>query len=865
MAGHFNGTNAQTGVERINFNGATLHGYLLGSDDYLISRSDPGNRDNGGVNLSAVDRSAKLLVGEQGVNDEITGGAGNDLIFGGTGDNELHGGLGDDLLVGGSGTGDNDVSCDGGDSRAIGADTMVGWRGSDTYVVDDVARCRRRSASQGTDTVQTDMAALSIELIANVENLAYTGIDADQFVGTGNSLDNDHQRRRPRRYAERPRRQRHAEWRPRRRHADRWGGQRHLCRRRRRRRGERDHWPTGRRRYRSSPRSATRWRRVWRILLCDNDADINGTGNAAINIINGNDDANQLFGAGDNDTLNGNDGNDVLDGGNGNDTLNGGDDNDTIIGGAGNDTIDVGGGFNTIVYNATNFGADTISSFDAAGGTPATQDRIDLSALGITAANFATRVSIAPSGANTLITVRDAALASIGTIQVNGVTSGNFSVTDFTLATAPTAAPINGTAAANNPLNGTAAANTINGLGGNDVINGLGGDDVVNGDEGADSLNGGDGNDTLRGGVGVASGTFADNFGGESYSNNNGTNLTFAGNWTETNDADGATGGDIEVNPGTTGRLHFEQGIDGGELVQRSFNLTGATSASVQFTYVGDTSLTGGDSVSVQAWNHTTSNWETLAGGTLSTASGSFNVVLSAAQIGPNSAIRFLANGSWDNGDELFIDSFVVNASGNLGVDTINGDAGDDTIIWNANLPAGPTDGRDIVSGGTEGAVGDVFAITGNTTAETFRIYTRTAFLAVIGNTGVPLAAATEIVVTRNGTGAAAIIAELSEIEEIRVNGADPAGNGGVGGDTFEVIGDFSSTSLRPNTITIDGDAGDDTIDITALSSAHRIVFKSNGGNDTIIGTLRPQDVIELPAGATARTTRPRPRMASPP
>ena len=59
-------------------------------------------------------------------------------------------------------------------------------------------------------------------------------------------------------------------------------------------------------------------------------------------------------------------------------------------------------------------------------------------------------------------------------------------------------------------------------------------------------------------------------------------------------------------------------------------------------------------------------------------------------------------------------------------------------------------------------------------------------------------------------------------------------------------------TSLSLNTITIDGDAGDDTIDISSLGSAHRIVFRSNGGNDTIIGTLRPQDVIELPDGATA-------------
>ncbi len=92
-----------TGVERINFNGAHLAGYLLGSDDYLISRLDPSNRDAGGVNLSASIVN-NFVVGEQGANDVITGGSANDLIFGGTGDNDLVGGLGDDLLVGGSAT-----------------------------------------------------------------------------------------------------------------------------------------------------------------------------------------------------------------------------------------------------------------------------------------------------------------------------------------------------------------------------------------------------------------------------------------------------------------------------------------------------------------------------------------------------------------------------------------------------------------------------------------------------------------------------------------------------------------------------------------------------------------------------------------
>ena len=54
----------------------------------------------------------------------------------------------------------------------------------------------------------------------------------------------------------------------------------------------------------------------------------------------------------------------MIDGGLGNNSISGGNDNDTIIGGAGDDTIDVGGGFNTVVYNAVNFGADVINSFD---------------------------------------------------------------------------------------------------------------------------------------------------------------------------------------------------------------------------------------------------------------------------------------------------------------------------------------------------------------------------------------------------------------------------------------------------------------------------------------------------------------------
>ncbi len=186
------------------------------------------------------------------------------------------------------------------------------------------------------------------------------------------------------------------------------------------------------------------------------------------------------------------------------------------------------------------------------------------------------------------------------------------------------------------------------------------------------------------------------------------------------------------------------------------------------------------------------------------------------------------------------------------GADTINGGAGDDYINAGAGddiiTQVGSTGGRDIVVGG---AGVDTYQINGAAGAETFAIYSRAAAQTAIA--GLVLAASTEIVIARNGV----VIAELDDIEEIRVNTlqvTSPGGaNGGAnGGDTIIVDGDFTGTSLNFSTITIDGDASSEVVDISALQSAHRIVFRSNGGNDTIIGNLRPQDVIELPAGTTA-------------
>ena len=183
--------------------------------------------------------------------------------------------------------------------------------------------------------------------------------------------------------------------------------------------------------------------------------------------------------------------------------------------------------------------------------------------------------------------------------------------------------------------------------------------------------------------------------------------------------------------------------------------------------------------------------------------------------------------------------------------DTIDGGNGNDTIIWNVG------DGRDLIDGGDNGGAGDAVEVFGDgAISETFRVVAVTdnlnpavaAFIAGFG----PFDPATEVVVTRNGGGGEEVIAELDNIEELVINDDGvPAGGGGVGGDTVLVLGDFSGTSLALETITINGTSGDDTVDITGLASAHRIVFRSNGGNDTIIGELRPQDVVELAPGLT--------------
>jgi len=326
---------------------------------------------------------------------------------------------------------------------------------------------------------------------------------------------------------------------------------------------------------------------------------------------------------------------------------------------------------------------------------------------------------------------------------------------------------------------------------------GTAGDDIALGRGGADSLAGNAGNDTIIGAGGndvITGGDGNDTLGNAA---NEAGNDTFTG---------GA--GDDVINGGA-----------GTDIASYVTAMTAASFSNTGTSIVVNAGAEGQDTVSLVETLRFNNVAYTVASGTAAN-----NTLTGAA----GSQILF----------------------GFEGIDTINGGAGNDVIVAGDGndfiVQAAATGNRDIVDGG---AGTDTFTLTGDATAESFRIYTRTEALA-LGLTG--LHANTEIVVTRNGTTNASIIAELDNVEEIVINTTNTTANdangvvnsGTFAGDTIAVFGDFRQTSLDYSTITITGSKANDTVDISGLQSDHRVVFASNGGTDTILGQARAQDVF---------------------
>jgi Ca2+-binding RTX toxin-like protein len=398
---------------------------LNGGDDNDILNGEDGNDTlNGGLGADAMNGGAgndTYVV--DNVGDLITEavGGGTDLVqtafasylldanvenltytgagnFTGTGNalaNTITGGVGNDLLDGGA-----------------GADRMVGGAGNDTYIVDAATDVVVEVAGGGTDTVQTSLA--SYTLSGNVENLTYTGVG--NFAGSGNGLNNV---------------------------ITAGAGNDTLNG------GGGNDILTGSSGNDTLNGDAGNDQLVGGIgtdTLNGGNGDDSLDGGDGADTLNGGAGSDTLLGGLGDDSLDGGTGTDLLQGGDGNDTLLGGDANDTLLGGIGNDFIDGGTGNDTVTGGAGNdmmvasngndifmfsagFGVDQIIGFDAnaAGG----QDRLDISAMNITAATFAGSVTIADVGADTLVSFAGAdSIRLVGVADATTVTA-----TDFILAT----------------------------------------------------------------------------------------------------------------------------------------------------------------------------------------------------------------------------------------------------------------------------------------------------------------------------------------------------------------------------------------------------------------------------------------------
>jgi Ca2+-binding RTX toxin-like protein len=139
----------------------------LGSDTYIVDDTNDIITEKSSVGIDAIQSSVTYtiapnvenltLTGTAAING--TGNAGNNTITGNAGNNTLDGGVGNDTLIGGL--------------------------GDDIYIVDSITDIVTELTSGGTDTIQS---SVTLTLAANFENLTLTGTAA--INGTGNAVSN---------------------------------------------------------------------------------------------------------------------------------------------------------------------------------------------------------------------------------------------------------------------------------------------------------------------------------------------------------------------------------------------------------------------------------------------------------------------------------------------------------------------------------------------------------------------------------------------------------------------------------------------------------------------------------------------------
>lgn len=159
----------------------------LGDDTFIVDNTSDTVTELAGEGTDLVQSAVSFTIGANVENLTLTGTTGNsatgnalnNVLIGNAGANKLTGGAGDDMLDGGSGT-----------------DTMAGGTGNDTYVINVTADVITELAGEGTDTVQSAI-TYTLASLANVENITLTGTSLVNATGnaaanvlTGNSAAN---------------------------------------------------------------------------------------------------------------------------------------------------------------------------------------------------------------------------------------------------------------------------------------------------------------------------------------------------------------------------------------------------------------------------------------------------------------------------------------------------------------------------------------------------------------------------------------------------------------------------------------------------------------------------------------------------
>ncbi|MCQ1766605.1 VCBS domain-containing protein [Neorhizobium galegae] len=614
--------------------------------------------------------------------------------------------------------------------------------------------------------------------------------------------------------------------------------------------------------------------------------DVLGGSNSA-DILSGGNGNDLISGLGGNDILEGGAGSDEIWGGAGNDQINGGSGIDNITGGLGDDAIDGGIGGDTFNY-AIGDGVDTIDGGTesdvllTSGNATAESAVLTVTSTGFTldvegdnivdvnATNIESVVLYQADGADK-ITVRSQDSAETITIEGNsnllqvygnGIPSvSGISTSELTIESKGGNDVIN--ASNLNTVALPPVALTLDGGAGNDTITGSAGADTIYGGDDNDKLIGGKGDDLLDGGSnsavgfnrpsnpasGDAAAIIASAVGGDTADYSSLTtgvlaNLGDAVSWPETIPAHGAVDRDGANNAVGTDTLVDIENLVGGagdDILAGDGNdnvLRGGAGSDALLGGAGNDLLIGGDDNVSDGLFAGAGNDVLILGNGGGTAKGE----------GGNDLIYGGSSGDWlfgeDDGnpdpadagddiifagagsdhveggggaDELYGEDGDDTLIGGKGNDTINGGDGNDTIQWSVG------DGLDVIDGGTEPAGGrDLLRVVGSSASEQYAIWSVAAYNAA--HPGAPYAGLAEILLTVNGV----LAAEVNEIEDIVVQG-------GGGADTLAVNGSFAGTSLLTSTITYEGGEGDETFDVSELTSGHSVVVKGAGGADVLV------------------------------